>query len=127
MTAGVVMVMVGAMRSTLYGPNGPATTELPALSIRVREDVVANASAEPAATDVARANVEGDVDASPDPPSAAVHGTLTFAAYHGAADGCVHTTVGAFRSILNVNGPAVVQLPAMSQICAVVVAAEAVA
>src|SRR6476659_6117963 len=120
------MVMVGGLRSTLYGPYGPATTELPATSVTVLEDVGAAPSAAPAATDVASANVAGDVVARPDPPSSAVHGTLTLAAYHGEVVGGVQLTVGAFRSILKVSGPPVVQLPATSQSCAVFVSAEAV-
>ena len=67
-----------------------------------------------------------DGAARPDPPSRAVHGTLTFAEYHGSVTGAVHVTAGAFRSILNVSGPAVVQLPARSHTCAVLVSAEAV-
>src|SRR4051794_10413369 len=126
MAAGVVMVMVGATRSTLYGPYGPATTELPATSVTVAVDVDAAVVAEPAATEVASANAAGDAAARPEPPSCAVHGTLTLALYHGAVGDGVQLNVGAFRSILKVNGPAVVQLPARSHNCAVPVSAEAV-
>src|SRR5436190_1666791 len=54
--AGVVMVMVGGTRSTLYGPYGPATTEFPATSLTVADDVEAAPFAVPAATVVASAN-----------------------------------------------------------------------
>src|SRR4051812_29057445 len=126
MAAGVVMVIVGGLRSTLYGPYGPAPTALPATSLTVADDVDAAPFAVPAATDVASANEAGDPAGRPEPPSSAVHGTLTLALYHGAVGGGVQPTVGAFRSILKANGPAVAQLPARSHNCAVPVSAEAV-
>src|SRR5215210_5592560 len=123
MAAGVVMVIVGGARSTLYGPYGPATTELPATSLIVADDVDAAALDVAAGTDVASANEAGDPVARPEPVSWAVHGTLTLALYHGVVDGGVQPTVGAFRSILKVNGPAMTQLPARSQMFAVPVTA----
>ena len=99
----------------MYGLYGPATTELPTTSVTVFDDVIAVWVAEPAATDVASVNGDGDAGARPEPPSSAVHGTLTFVEYQGVVDGGVHATVGALRSILKVSGPTVRQLPATSQ------------
>ena len=95
-------MITGAFLSTQNGPNGPATTVLPAMSETFTAKVCAMLVSVPAGTEVLDANGVGVARPDPFALSLAVQGTLTSVACHAAAGG-VQLNVGLVLSTLMVS------------------------
>jgi hypothetical protein len=92
---------------------GPAVVQLPTLSQKLCVPVEALASSRPAATVVV--SVAEALVATPEPPSVAEHDDVWLSPCQAESAG-VQVAEGALRSIFQpVTGPAVVQLPTLSQ------------